>query len=315
MVEANPAWLELFGVEEGIAGQPLMDLFEEATHAALRGALAACLQGRWQRPSAARQRAARRRLGGADGDRCSPWASTRASRACAWSCRRGRAKSGSSTADRRRRGRMPAAGFLHRAALLEALGARLASPLAGRHALLGTDQARQVRRHRARRRRHRQRGRGRRVRAPHQGTPDTQGARRPLRRRALPGAARARQRARHRGVERAAAGRVQQARHASQRQVGLGHLHHRALGGDAERRQPGCGDRGRDGACRKGRARGGNQASARTRPTTTAACSPTTRCGSSTSRRRSWRTASGSCSSRSRACRATTPACSTCWCA
>jgi multidomain signaling protein FimX len=47
VVEANPAWLELFGVEEGIAGQPVMDLFEESTHAALRGALAACLQGRW----------------------------------------------------------------------------------------------------------------------------------------------------------------------------------------------------------------------------------------------------------------------------
>jgi multidomain signaling protein FimX len=47
VVEANPAWLELFGVVEGIAGQPVMDLFEDSTHAALRGALAACLQGRW----------------------------------------------------------------------------------------------------------------------------------------------------------------------------------------------------------------------------------------------------------------------------
>jgi diguanylate cyclase (GGDEF)-like protein/PAS domain S-box-containing protein len=47
VVEANPAWLELFGVEEGVAGQPVMDLFEESTHAALRAALAACLQGRW----------------------------------------------------------------------------------------------------------------------------------------------------------------------------------------------------------------------------------------------------------------------------
>ena len=47
VIEANPAWLELFGVEEGITGQPVMDLFEESTHAALRGALAACLQGRW----------------------------------------------------------------------------------------------------------------------------------------------------------------------------------------------------------------------------------------------------------------------------
>ncbi len=47
VVDANPAWLELLGVEEGVAGQPVMDLFEESTHAALRGALAACLQGRW----------------------------------------------------------------------------------------------------------------------------------------------------------------------------------------------------------------------------------------------------------------------------
>jgi diguanylate cyclase (GGDEF)-like protein len=48
VVDANPAWLELFGVEAGIAGEPVMDLFEDSTHAALRGALAACLQGRWK---------------------------------------------------------------------------------------------------------------------------------------------------------------------------------------------------------------------------------------------------------------------------
>jgi multidomain signaling protein FimX len=48
VVDANPAWLELFGVVESMAGEPVMDLFEEATHAALRGALAACLQGRWK---------------------------------------------------------------------------------------------------------------------------------------------------------------------------------------------------------------------------------------------------------------------------
>ena len=47
VIEANPAWRELFGVEEGLTGQPVMDLFDESTHAALRGALAACLQGRW----------------------------------------------------------------------------------------------------------------------------------------------------------------------------------------------------------------------------------------------------------------------------
>jgi diguanylate cyclase (GGDEF)-like protein/PAS domain S-box-containing protein len=47
VTDANPAWLELFGVEDGIAGQPVMDLFEESSHPALRGALAACIQGRW----------------------------------------------------------------------------------------------------------------------------------------------------------------------------------------------------------------------------------------------------------------------------
>src|ERR1700704_4498381 len=47
VVDANPAWLELFGVEDGLVGQPVMDLFEESTHSALKGALAACLQGRW----------------------------------------------------------------------------------------------------------------------------------------------------------------------------------------------------------------------------------------------------------------------------
>src|SRR5256884_2515214 len=48
VVDANPAWLELFGVEGGVAGEPVMDLFDDSTHAALRGALAACLQGRWK---------------------------------------------------------------------------------------------------------------------------------------------------------------------------------------------------------------------------------------------------------------------------
>jgi diguanylate cyclase (GGDEF)-like protein/PAS domain S-box-containing protein len=47
VTEANPAWLELLGVEDGIVGQPVMDLFDESSHPALRGALAACLQGRW----------------------------------------------------------------------------------------------------------------------------------------------------------------------------------------------------------------------------------------------------------------------------
>jgi EAL domain-containing protein (putative c-di-GMP-specific phosphodiesterase class I)/GGDEF domain-containing protein len=50
LVEANASWLELVGVEEAsaITGQPIMDFFEENTHAALKGALIACLQGRWK---------------------------------------------------------------------------------------------------------------------------------------------------------------------------------------------------------------------------------------------------------------------------
>jgi multidomain signaling protein FimX len=48
LVDANASWLELFGFElAAIAAQPIMDLFEQTTHAALKGALSACLQGRW----------------------------------------------------------------------------------------------------------------------------------------------------------------------------------------------------------------------------------------------------------------------------
>lgn len=48
LVDANASWLGLFGYElAAISGQPIMDLFEETTHAALKGALSACLQGRW----------------------------------------------------------------------------------------------------------------------------------------------------------------------------------------------------------------------------------------------------------------------------
>ncbi|HEY1724645.1 MAG TPA: EAL domain-containing protein [Steroidobacteraceae bacterium] len=49
LVDANTAWLELFGFVEstGLVGQPVMDFFEASTHAPLKAALAACLQGRW----------------------------------------------------------------------------------------------------------------------------------------------------------------------------------------------------------------------------------------------------------------------------
>jgi PAS domain S-box-containing protein/diguanylate cyclase (GGDEF)-like protein len=49
IVDANSAWLELFGYsgEDALTGTPLMDLFEQETHPALKGALVACLQGKW----------------------------------------------------------------------------------------------------------------------------------------------------------------------------------------------------------------------------------------------------------------------------
>src|SRR5271154_3504030 len=48
IVDANRAWLELFGYSENtLTGTPLMDLFEDETHPALKGALVACLQGKW----------------------------------------------------------------------------------------------------------------------------------------------------------------------------------------------------------------------------------------------------------------------------
>ncbi|HEY5264476.1 MAG TPA: EAL domain-containing protein, partial [Steroidobacteraceae bacterium] len=49
IVDANHAWLELFGYsgDDALTGTPLMDLFEQETHPALKGALVACLQGKW----------------------------------------------------------------------------------------------------------------------------------------------------------------------------------------------------------------------------------------------------------------------------
>ncbi len=49
LVDANASWLELFGLQDAtdFVGHPIMDSFDEGTHTALKGALIACLQGRW----------------------------------------------------------------------------------------------------------------------------------------------------------------------------------------------------------------------------------------------------------------------------
>jgi PAS domain S-box-containing protein len=49
LVDVNTAWTELFGYQNaaGLIGQPAMDFFDPDTHAPLKGALTACVQGRW----------------------------------------------------------------------------------------------------------------------------------------------------------------------------------------------------------------------------------------------------------------------------
>jgi EAL domain-containing protein (putative c-di-GMP-specific phosphodiesterase class I)/GGDEF domain-containing protein/PAS domain-containing protein len=49
LVDANQSWLDLIGAPDAqtIVGQPVMDFFEDGTQVALKGALVACVQGRW----------------------------------------------------------------------------------------------------------------------------------------------------------------------------------------------------------------------------------------------------------------------------
>ncbi len=49
IVNANPAWAELFGYDnpEMMVGLPFMDYFDAGSHAALKGALIACSRGQW----------------------------------------------------------------------------------------------------------------------------------------------------------------------------------------------------------------------------------------------------------------------------
>jgi diguanylate cyclase (GGDEF)-like protein/PAS domain S-box-containing protein len=133
IVDANPSWLELFGIvnAEELVGQPIMDLFEEGKHSALKGALAACLQGRWSDHTLKLNAVLADgtvlpmemvlTLGEHDGDPCVRMvvpARPRDERALA-----------DDLADAVRRD--PGTGFLYRRPLLEMLGTRLATPLTG----------------------------------------------------------------------------------------------------------------------------------------------------------------------------------------
>ncbi len=49
VITANPAWLAMFGLEDeqDLAGQPFMDLFCDKDQPSLKGAMQACLKGKW----------------------------------------------------------------------------------------------------------------------------------------------------------------------------------------------------------------------------------------------------------------------------
>ncbi len=132
LVEANESWFEMFGIVErdGLVGHPLMDLFETDSHVAMKGALAACLSGRWNdHLLAATGRTANGRplplemvlsVGENDGEPCV--------RLIVPARRRDENQLAIDLADAVRRD--PATGFLHRRAVLEAMRERLAQPAA-----------------------------------------------------------------------------------------------------------------------------------------------------------------------------------------
>jgi diguanylate cyclase (GGDEF)-like protein len=134
IVDANPAWSELFGYMDGagLVGEPLMDLFESDTHAALKGALVACMQGKWSghplRVNALLTEGSAVPLelqfnrAEFDGDAC-----VRVSIAS-------RRDSGGAQIEKQLQDavrRDPSTGLLHRRYFVEALTARLAAPVKG----------------------------------------------------------------------------------------------------------------------------------------------------------------------------------------
>ena len=132
-VGVNPSWLELFGFDSPAAliGQPIMDLFEESRHAALKGALAACLQGRWNDHALKLDAQLADgttlavelvlALGEYDGEPCV--------QLIVPARQRDEHRLAEELADAARRD--PSTGFLYRGALLQELGARLATSLPG----------------------------------------------------------------------------------------------------------------------------------------------------------------------------------------
>jgi diguanylate cyclase (GGDEF)-like protein/PAS domain S-box-containing protein len=142
LVEANDSWTQAFGADsrEALIGQPVMDLFEPDSHAALRGALSACLSGKWN--DHVLQVMGRQRngqplaldiilsAGEVEGEPCV--------RLIMPARRRDEAQLATDLADAVRRD--PATGFLHRRAMLESMRERIATAASG-----GVRQVAQVR--------------------------------------------------------------------------------------------------------------------------------------------------------------------------
>lgn len=133
VVDANASWLELFGFADraALVGQPVMDLFEDGSHAALKGALAACQQGRWSDHTLKANAVLADgtslplelvlALGELDGEPCV--------RLIVPARNRDERQITDELADAVRRD--PGTGLLYRPALLEAIEARLALPMRG----------------------------------------------------------------------------------------------------------------------------------------------------------------------------------------
>ena len=205
VVDANPAWLELFGFDDAdaVVGQPVMDLFDAESHAALKGALAACQQGRWSDHTLRRGRAPRRRLGAAArADACRRRVRGRARVRLIVPARR-RDEQQLEADSARRCAPMPSTGLLHAALPARASCRRaLATPMRGGVRFLACirpDRFRDIERPG---RHPRRRGIPRAVRRAGALAARAERSRRPLRRHQPAGADRARQRARRRGLGR-----------------------------------------------------------------------------------------------------------------
>jgi multidomain signaling protein FimX len=133
LVEANASWLELLGFADqaSAVGQPIMDLFDAGTHAALRNALIACQQGRWSNHTLKVE--ARTADGGLLPLEITLALGEREGESCVHlivPAQKHDERQLAQTLDEAVR-RNPTTGVLYRAPLLEAIGQRFAAPVQG----------------------------------------------------------------------------------------------------------------------------------------------------------------------------------------